>query len=207
MKYGDTGSRDGCSSQFFFRRVIFQNTEQSVFTMNFGVAKNIGKFCCPTDWKCTMTQAHHPLEQLLRNRFSEFRFEVTEDSDKGTLRIGAVKDARSGFDVDAKLSNKTADISFSSKTRMMVNLAMLGLTSLLTYLFGGAMLAAFGMVGDVGGNTVTLKLLYAIPIFIFLIPSLIIGAIIAKAINPPARDLIQKVKDCVVEARYTVTED
>jgi hypothetical protein len=97
-----------------------------------------------------------------------------------------------------------ADISFSSKIRTITNLSALGLTAFLTWFLGGKMLVAFGMFATVGGANLTLKLLYVIPMLIFLIPSLILASVIAGIINPPDKVLLERVKTIIDQVRKKV---
>ena len=153
-----------------------------------------------------MSEIGNTLIEKLKTQFPDFIIKNSEDTETNNITIEAAKTKAIGFDVDISMPEKKARITYSSKIRTYISLGMLLLTTILTYFLGGPILSAIGLVGKLGGNTVTLKLLYVIPMLIFLIPLLIIGSIITKKINPPDIELLNKVKACVAETGFSIDE-
>ncbi len=138
----------------------------------------------------------------LKKQFSDFTIESEKDDDKNTATITAKKDWTKGFDVEIALDTNDISISYSSKIRTLGYLIAIGISFILTYFYGGAMLNTFGLVTD-GGTT--LKIFYIIPILIFLIPSAIIIMVILNKINPKDEALLESVKEKLSELGYEST--
>jgi len=131
------------------------------------------------------------IKKIIQDNFPEYTIESTMDEDKKQATISAEKGWSKGFDVDILLSEEKISISFSSKIRMIAMIAGIGVTILLLYLFGGSILNAMGLVSNTGR---TLRILYTIPGFIFLIPSIILANILSGMINPPDKALVESVR-------------
>lgn len=99
---------------------------------------------------CQQTNVTNTLLNQLKSQFPDYSFETTEDEDKGTLSIEALKGKKGGFDVDINLAEQQAAVSYSSSIRTFINVGSLVLTGILTYLFGGAILYALGLVAESG---------------------------------------------------------
>ncbi|MCP4130770.1 MAG: hypothetical protein GY754_07295 [bacterium] len=138
----------------------------------------------------------------LKQEFTEFTFKSDKDDENKKATITAQKDWTKGFDIDIALDSNDICISYSSKVRSLGFPIAIGITFLLTYLFGGSILTAFGLVTD-GGTT--MKLFYIIPILIFLIPSVTLIMMIASKINPKDEALLESVKDKLTELGYEST--
>jgi len=136
------------------------------------------------------------IAETLKLQFSDFTFKVDKDDEKQTAKISAEKDLTQGFDVDLNLESNEIIITHGSKLMTYSYFAVFGITALLTYFFGWQILDAFGLVSD-GGRT--MKLLFIIPVFIFLIPSFIASTLIMKKISPQDDELLQNVKGKLVE--------
>ncbi len=132
------------------------------------------------------------IAETLKNDFSDFTFKVDNDEEKQKATIKAEQGWTKGFEVDIEMEGNTMAISHSSKLTTMSYIISLGVVLLLTYLFGWQILGLLGLVSD-GGST--MKILFAIPIAIFLIPTFIISSLVMKKVSPKDDALLENVKE------------
>ncbi len=133
--------------------------------------------------------------ECIRSNFKDYKVSSEIGKDKKTITITARNGWMKGFEITLKENNKVS-IGFSSKVRTIGYVVALVLTLALTMIFGFQLLDAFGFVADMGnGRGVTIRILYIIPLLIFLIPSMILTSLIARTINPKDKILLEQVKN------------
>jgi hypothetical protein len=138
------------------------------------------------------------IKKNVEEQYPDFQIECTENN--GKITINAVKDLKKGFDVDYEEESGKVEVSFTSKLRMIFIYAAIGVTALLTWQFGGSLLSAMGLTASVGDTSITLKILYIIPMLIFLIPTMVLSMTASSIINPKDKELLKSVQQKLKEA-------
>ncbi len=118
---------------------------------------------------------------------------VSSDTDESD---GAVTfQARAGLTegLDVRLEGEKAVVEWSTRIGTFAMSAIVASAFVLTYLFGGPILAAMGLVADAGGASLTLKIAYVIPLLIFLTPLGILWALVSKLVPPRDEALLARV--------------
>ncbi len=95
--------------------------------------------------------------------------------------------------VDVKLTGDAAVVEWSTKLGTIAILAIIVIAFGLMYFFGEPMLQAMGLIADAGAVSLTLKIFYAIPLIIFLIPLGIAWMAISRQVAPKDTELLARV--------------
>ncbi len=136
----------------------------------------------------------------MQGNFPDYTVESSEDEEKGTFTVSAVKNWTTGFDIDSIPESQALVISFQSQLRMVFLFGAIAASIVVTMLFGREILSAMNLVADAGTVTVTLRILYIIPLLIFMIPSVALFMFISAKINPKDTELLESVKAILNDA-------
>ncbi len=139
------------------------------------------------------------IKDILSGKFASFAIESSTDDDSKETTITAREGWTRGFEIKVKPEEPEVALEFDSKIGTISNFGALGLTGILTYLFGWEILAALGLVADTGDAGVTLKIMFIIPVVIFLIPSFLLTSFITKRVSPVDTDLLERVQAALAE--------
>jgi len=136
------------------------------------------------------------LHTSLQKAFADHSLEQEKAEEKTTFALR--KGWTSGLDVEVEAGE--ASVEWSTKVGTLMLFVVLGQTLALMMLFAEPMLEAMGLIADAGSVSFTLKLLYIIPMLVFLVPLMILGSMAQKRLAPPQESLLVRAREVITAA-------
>ncbi len=143
------------------------------------------------------------LRDSLRAGFPDHELVQDESEEKTSFTLR--KGWNSGVDVTVEAG--VATVEWETKIGTALLFGMIGIVIALMIAFAEPMLRAMELIVDTGTVSFTLKLLYIIPLLIFLTPMSIVYVVLGKRLAPPNDQLVARASDLVTTAGFTVKVD
>lgn len=144
------------------------------------------------------------LHNEFAKRYTDHEVKLDWNDKKTVATISGRKDWNAGFEVDIAVDKSIADISNSSKISDYAGMGAIGLSIILTILFGSEILYMMGLFVDAGSTSFTLRLFYIIPLLIFLIPIFIVAWILGRRFTLKDEDQLNYIKQLLEDNGYDV---